>query len=407
MKIQVRLLLAGLVAAVIPASAYAGTLEDLLVEKGVITRAEASGAKSSMAAPAKVYYKSGTNLEFPDSGFKTTIKTYVQTRYTYTDNDTELTGDVDKSSFDVAQARLEVGGTALHEEFSYRVQGDFASFGSDRANEAKLADAYLAWHACDWAEIKMGQFKSQASRQGYMSDSTLQLADRSVATNYFYLGRHQGMRVGGEFADGVVKAGIGIFNGNSEGEGANLPGVDTRHAGVLDARVNLMGKMSPGEGDVDNTQDMAADLGASYAVSSDRATGATESLDTSVVSVDANLKSSGFALHGELFVGDEDLGGDEDAKPVGAYVQAGYFFVPEKWEVAARWGIIDCDDGLATGDCSGLEDINEATAGINYYWLKHNLKTGFNFVHVSEDPLGDGSDDAKTNRWLLNVAAAM
>lgn len=407
MKRQVRLLLAGVVAAVIPAAAYAGTLEDLLVEKGVITRAEASGAKTSMAAPAKVYYKGGTNLEFPDSGFKAVFRTFLQTRYSYTDNDTELTGDIDRSSFDVAHARLEVSGTALHEEFSYKLQGDFAPFGSDRANETRLADAYLAWHACDWAEIKMGQFKSQASRQGYTSDYLLQFADRAQATNYFYLGRHQGMRAGGDFADGMLKAGVAIFNGNSEGEGQNLPGMDTRHAGVIDARVNLMGKMSAGEGDVDNTEETAADLGASYAVSSDKAEGATESLDTSVVSVDAALKSSGFSLQGELFVGDEDLGGDEDAKPVGAYVQAGYFLTPSQWEIAARWGIVDCDDGLATGDCSGMEDINEATAAVNYYWMKHNLKAGFNFVHLNENPLGDGTDDAKTNRWLLNVSAAL
>ena len=122
------------------------------------------------------------------------------------------------------------------------------------------------------------------------------------------------------------------------------------------------------------------------------------------ISVDTNVKSGGFSLHGEYFHANVNPDIAEEVKPSGAYVQAGYFLQPQKWEVAARWGILDCDDGAARGECSGMSDINEAAAAINYYWWKNNLKAGLNYAVRVFDPEGDGSDDYKSNRWILQVA---
>ena len=77
----------------IPAVSNAATLEELLVEKGVITKGEASA--SMHAGNAKVYWNKGTRLEFPDTGFTAKFNTQIQARYRF--NDLESSGN--SSSF--------------------------------------------------------------------------------------------------------------------------------------------------------------------------------------------------------------------------------------------------------------------------------------------------------------------
>ncbi|WKZ56087.1 MAG: porin [Bdellovibrionota bacterium] len=374
-----------------PGLAHAKTLEELLVEKGVITKGEAMGASS--AGASKVYYDKGTRLEFPDTGVSAKINTQIQSRYTFTDNDDDA-GEGNTSSFEVQRARLIVSGNALHNEFSYYLQADFANDeGSD------LRDAYIQWHACDWATVRMGQFKTMLGRQFNTSSWKLQFPDRSTSTNYFDLGRQQGAAGHAELADGALLMSAGIFNGLSEGEGINAAGVDTKHTGIVTARTNLMGEIdSFSEGDVEYTDDMGISLGAAYAYSDTE-----QDITYDHIAVDLNAKAQGFSFHGELFYSTQDPDGGEKAEPLGFYAQAGYFLMPKKFEVAARYDLLDCDDGKATGgSCDGNEQVDSVDVSLNYYWWKHQLKAQLAYAILNEEPVG-GGDDIKTNRWMLQL----
>jgi len=384
-----------------PAVSQAKTLEDLLVEKGVITKGEAQAAAGSGAS--KVYWNDGTRVEFPDNGFTMGISTLLQTRYTFTDADEDV-GATNTSSFDVNHAYLTVSGTALNEEFSYVVEGDFAGAAAD------LTDAYLNWHACDWASIKMGQFKTNNGRQFNTSDAKLQFADRSISSDYFSLGRQNGASASGSFADGMFDVTAGIYNGESDGEGQNRSGVDTNHTGMLSVRWNVMGKMDAyEEGDVGWTEDMAVSIGAGYS-HSDRKndiggalTGNTENL----IDVDANLKYMGWSAHAELFSAASDIDGasGNEPEPTGFYVQGGYFVDAKTMEVAARYGYLDCDNGLAPGICAGNDNLNEVAVGLNYYWWAHHLKAQVNYSFVNSDEVGAGGADSNTNQWLVQLSS--
>lgn len=391
-----------------PRLSSAKTLEELLVEKGVITKGE---ARSADGGASKVYYNGGTRLEFPDSGFTFGINAFIQTRYEFTDED-EDSGKGNSSSFDVKKARIILSGSALHKEFSYYMQADFVGKSEDGENSPELKDAYITWNACDWAEISMGQWKTAISRQFRNSDYKLQFADRSVTSDFFNLGRQQGVRGQTHLADNVV-LGAGIYNGSSDGEGINRSGVDTNHTGVVDVRADLMGEMDAyEEGDVGNTEDMAINMGAAYAYSDasndlGETLGGTQDLTQNSISVDANVKSNGLSVHGEFFWTQYDPdGSDEDSEPVGFYAQVGYFVDPKTVELAVRYSYVDCDDGSAfgNGDCSGNDQLNEATASINYYWWKHNLKAQIGYSVLNEDGLDD-SGDINTNRWLLQLTS--
>ena len=395
----------------LPAVSQAKTLEDLLVEKGVITKSEARA--SNHDGSAKVYWNKGTRLDFADTGFTANIGTQFRTRYQFVDNDS---GTPNRSSFEVNTARLVVSGTALHKEFDYKLQTDFAGGG------ASLKDAYLTWHTCDNSMVRMGQFKPAISRQNWTSVSKLQFADRSVVSDFFAIDRNQGVDAAYMVTDDVLVA-AQLFNGVSNYlgtdptpvEGINGVGADTKHTGAVAIRANLMGSMDPlSEGDVEHTEDTAVNAGFAFAYSEAENVALTN-WDVVTLSADLNVKSQGFSLHGEFFYQDHDpqgAGAGSSIEGTGFYVQAGYFVEPKTWEVAAGYGYVDCDNGMAiannvaaTNYCTGFDNLNEVDATINYYWWKHHLKAQIGFAHLTQGGLGAGASDVDTNRWILSLSS--
>lgn len=383
-----------------PAVSQAKTLEELLVEKGVITKGEGHAASDS--GPGKVSYSDhGTRMDFA-SGFTTGFNVYALETYTYTDND-EDSGASNTSSFDVEKARIYMWGTALNQEFSYLINGDFAATdASADGSTAALQDAWVKWHACDTGWVRMGQFKTAVSRQFNNADHKQQFVHRTLVSDYFDLGRQNGLDSSWSFADGQFTLGAGIFNGSSAGEGQNLPGTDTKHTGVVNVRWNAMGTMdSYSEGDAEWTEDPALSIGAAYAYGD-----TAENVTTDSVSVDANFKYMGWGLHAELFneVVDAD-DGSEKYEPTGFYAQLGYFLEPKTIEAAVGYSYLDCDDGDKTSDsvCAGNDNVNEVKVGVNYLWSGHNLKAQLNYVLRNTDTAGADGDDINTNFWILGV----
>lgn len=403
-----KLIVLGATLLLAPAVSQAKTLEDLLVEKGVITKGEASSAKGGVGQVS--YSKKGTRFDFPQEGFTTAMNVYLQEAYTFTDQD-EDSGKENTSSFDVTKARVYLHGTALNEEFSYMLNGDFVGDTVDGEDTAALKDAFLKWNACDDGWVRIGQFKTGLSRQFNNSSSKLMFARRSITSDFFDLDRQGGADTSWNFAEGQFVVGAGIFNGSSDGEGVNRGGVDTKHTGVATARFNALGKIdSFSESDVDWTEDAALSFGAAYAYSD--ATNDVGGLDTEVdgssISVDANFKYLGWGMNAEYFYNTTDVdNADADIEPSGFYAQVGYFIDPKTVELALGYSLLDCDNGAAaSGVCEGNDKVNEAKVGINYYWWGHNLKAQLNYVFQNEDTIGDG-DDINTNKWILQFTQVL
>lgn len=404
-----------------PAVSQAKTLEEMLVAKGVITKGEAASASDSAAS--KLYWNQGTRVEFPDNGFTTSVATMLQTRYAFTDRD-EDAGLRNTSSFDVNRARLIISGTALNREFSYMLSTDFISAPDTDANFNEgpaVRDAYIDWRPCnDNMGIRMGAFKTAVSRQFNTDQQSMQFADRSVASEYFTLGRQNGAMAYGTLADGMITGSAGIFNGQSDFEGPNAAGSDTRHTGVASVRINPTGSMNVAEeGDIDWTEEVATSLGVTYAYS-DKNNEVMSGNDadgfpvrsrivnqSSLINVDANLKYMGFGLHAEYFYqnNDEELAGD----PNGFYVQGGYYFVPKRFEVALRYGYTNCDEGQSvvfgprSGQCAGSDNVTEASASLNYYFWRHNLKAQLGYDFIQTDYMEGG--DVNSNRYIFQLSS--
>lgn len=408
--------LVALLAAVAPSLAQAKTLEDLLVEKGVITASEARGA---VAGPdAKVYWKEGTRLEFPDSGFTTKINTQIQTRYTFNDDDEEA-GYANTSSFSVRRARLILSGTALNKEFTYKLQADMVgNTDEDGSKSPALKDAYIQWEPCEGMGVRMGQFKPGISRQWNTESWALQFPDRSFVSEVFTVDRQAGARAFYSDPDQVFTAFASIYNGESDSEGGigggvNHVGRDTKHMGDVGVRANIMGQMNPFvEGDIDMTQDTAVNAGVTYSYSdanNDISDFGLAKTELNRLSADVNVKAQGFSLHGEFFsmkIDNENV--PEDSTPMGFYTQLGYFIDPS-FEIAGRYGYTDCDEGSPWGGCAyGADKFNEVDVSLNYYFWKHNLKAQLAWSRLNEkftDHTGTDDDSTNDNRWMLQLSA--
>jgi len=388
-----------------PAVSQAKTLDDLLVEKGVITKAEAMGASGSAAS--KTWWSQGTRFDFPSEGFTSQINTTIQSRYSFNDNDEEG-GAKNTSSFDMNLVALAVSGSAMHEEFNYRIDAAFDMSNGSSSAGTTLRDAWLQWNACDWASLRMGQFKTQLDRQFNTNDHQQQFADASIASSMFNLGRQNGLAGWGNLMDGQLSLSAGIYNGLSDGEGQNRGGVDTNHTAVVAARWNPMGKMDVNEeGDINWTEDTAVSIGAAWAYSEGSKASLAGDFTQDNLSVDANFKWQGWSAHAEYYYAniDPDVDGSDKVQPMGFYAQLGYFLDPKKVEVAGRYSLVDCDDGAyGAGMCAGNDKVNQVSVGLNYYWWKHNLKGQLNFVHTNERVLGDG-DDVNSNSWVFQLSS--
>ena len=390
---MLRLILAALIFVLFPLCAQAKTLEQLLAEKGVITKAESGSVTSG--APVRAFWNDGTRIEFPDAGFAVKVAAFLQTRYSYTDAPEE---ERDVSGFDVQNARIEINGTVLNEQFEYELEYDGES---DR-----MKKVYLQWNPCEFSYIRLGQFKTAVSRQFAGTDWKLMFADRSLVSEYFSWGYQKGLRAQSRFLDDQVTAGFNVTNGNSDGEGEYASATDTRHLITGDLRWNVMGRMDPfEEGDVDSTQAPSLNFGAVYGHSDSRneIAGMMDRLSVDRFNFDGNFKFRGLGLNAEYYVSDERPGIGDRWTAQGAYFQGGYFVMPERLEVALRWGMVDCDNGRGSGLCTGMDDLDQATAGINYYFWKHNLKAQLNYDYLRMKTIdGDGMN---SNRWLFQLSS--
>ena len=386
---------------------FGASLEDLLAEKGLISKGEAGAVTS--AASSKVYYKNGTRIEFPDAGFTSGFFVLLRERYTFTDNEDKD----DTSSFEQKTARIYMTGTALHNEFAYSLMADFVGKTSNGENVPVMKDMFIDWRPSDWAELRMGHWPTFFTRQFPNNPGKITFPDFALATNYFTHGRQNGASFMLKSPDKVWNLRGGIFNGNSDGEGEATPGVDEKNLMILSLRTTPLGEIDPWEeSDLNYSQDPGLTMAVAYAYGQNENSIDDVLIDSDVNSVGADLmfKYAGFSLAGEFFYRNIDADQYSDSiDPLGFYLQSGYFLLPKKFELAARYSMIDCDNGRAPGLCSGNDQVNEVTAALNYYFWGNGVKATLAFVALNENGYGSGEsgNDVNTNRWIFQMSSLL
>ena len=400
---------------------FAKTLEEVLKEKGVITEADFK----EVAAARPVAYQPGKGFTFtsPDGKFQLSLGGRGQFHYQYLDRDDVNGAAKEVSLWRIRRFKVYMGGYAYTRNLTYRVQADLAKSGTAQM----LDDAWINYRFVDEAQLQAGQFKMPFCRGELTSDGALQFVDRANAVDAFKPSYDIGAMVQGKTAGGKLAYHAGLFNGTGQG------GTRTTNSGSWAARIvfNPFGEMRYSEPDLENSPNPLLSVGAGYfantlkrnansafldtttttppyagtagwlgkAAANTAIFDNTERVDVGTYGFDAAFKWRGFSAQGEYFGGKaegQDSGGT--VKSHGYYGQAGYFLLPKKLEVAARYSSVDPNRYKS-------QDLQiEVTGAVSYYFEGHNLKLQGDYTNIHTQLAGKQPTDDKQLRVQAQLA---
>lgn len=318
--------------------------------------------------PFKLGWKDGkTSIEA--KGFKLDLSNRVQIRFT---QEMPETGD-DVGSFRIRRAKTKFEGWVYNKNLTYELQLNWP----DTSNPLEDANINYDFTGRKAFMIKAGQFKVPFGRQELTSSGSQQFVDRSLVVNRFARGRDIGVQLWGTPMAGKLDWRVGVFNGNGRTTSRN-DNDDYQY----NARLTFQpfGDVKYSEGDLESSDRPLFAIAGQYEINerpvAAAGTAPAHNTEREIVGADAVFKYKGFFLYGEWFdsTNDRDLLADFDDG--GFVAQAGYFVIPQKFELAARFAQIDPNNDRDD------DEQEERGVAIGYFFNKHAHKLQADYRQV-------------------------
>jgi len=310
-----------LVLTVVSYSQSTNDILNLLVSNNTLSQAQADSVRAEAAIKQQETDVNKKSFAASVSRF-IQLSGYTQLRYLAMEERESING------FDIRRARLDIKGS-ITPYFAYRMQTDFAGL------KVKLLDAYGEIRLKDYFSITAGQFKIPFSMENLASSNKLEMIDRSQVVEALVArgkdkignqnGRDIGVQVGGGFwkNNGIplVEYRLSVFNGS----GINIADT-TNNAKDIAGRLVL----NPAKG---------LSFGGGYyggygtAIKPDEE--GTKQGRTRY-GIEASYVRSRFSVRGEYIEGR-----DQATERAGWYLQAGYFVIPQKLQLLAKYDLFD------------------------------------------------------------------
>ncbi len=295
-------------------------LLNLMVANKTITAEQADSLRAEAAIKQQ---ESDANKKsfFVNAARSMKLSGYTQVRFQQFDETGKISGT------DIRRARLNLQGDVTP-YWSYQFQFDFAG-------GAKLLDAVADFKPYDFLNVSVGQTKIPLSFENQISDNKLEANDRSqvvealVARGKDVNGNHNGRDLGIMLYGSLLKINdknridyrVGVFNG----EGINT--FDSNDAKSTSGR--LIAHLIKG-----------LDIGASFYSGWDRFSTAkttpTSNQERSRYGFELNYDYKRFYFRGEYLQGKDGAISRE-----GWYMQSGYYVIPSKVQLLAKYDVYD------------------------------------------------------------------
>jgi phosphate-selective porin OprO/OprP len=299
--------------------------------------------------------------------------------------------------FLLRRTRLNATGK-FNEDFDFRVEFDLTgSLAAATGLRAQLTDGYLNWNHYSFANIRVGQFKTPFGFEQLYGDPRLLTAERSLVNDRLTLNRQLGAQVWGDFLDKRLTYAVGTFNGN----GVNASSNDNSKflwAGRLTVAPwkDKSGSWTVGA-NAFTSEDTALAL-ADLNLDSTPTTADKDGLFTGKrhgYGVDTQVETGPFSLWVEyLKVRFEPT----DARPSasfdadGGYVQGGWFFIPQKFQLVLKYETFDPNKDVSN------DAVSTDTVGLNYYIKGNDLKLMLDYLRTDL-----GGKNATQNKFILRA----
>ena len=311
-----------------------------------------------------------------------------------------LTGKT-KDRFRMRRARMTITGD-FAEQFDFKLEGEFNQADGITGRTAySTTDAWVNWHAFPQFQFKLGQMKAPFGLEQVTSDTKLYTIERSLVTEALTPERQIGLQLWGKpFADvwperkDLLTYWVGVFNGNGRNTTTN-DNNEFMYAGRLEAQL-FAGKLGG--------QDASIKVGGNYLSSRDEIGTNISQTGNLRVGTDGTLSPfvltspddrDAYGIDASFHFGPFDLIGEyinERVRPRpvlgvpafaefeadGFYVTAGYFIIPKKLQLVAKWESFD--PGQRPDD-----NIHSITGGVNYYIHGDDIKLMAGYMHTWSD----------------------
>ncbi len=446
----------------VPIVSSAASLEELLIQKGIITQEELNQIKAEEAAdnakeeqrieaevdkkvdakvaeklesdfPVKASWgKKGFRLETRDGNWATNLQWRAQMRYTYPyigDPRTISQFNADESSnFELRRVRMKIGGHGYRPWIKYYFEVDLQPSRDDDdsspASSTRLIDWRITLDKYKWAALRVGQWKINYNRERVDSSGKQQFVERSIVNRQFTVDRQVGAMLMGRLFPGTYadfRYYAGVFNG--KGRSVNNPTDDMMWMGRF--QWNFLGRdLKWTQSDIKYHEKPAGSL--SFAAASvigpctrwsssgcgnlsgfaSPATAGDRQFKVEQMQQGAAFKWRGFSLQEEFhWKTIADRVNNTRTNMTGSYAQAGYFFhnlfpiVPEPLELAFRYAFVDEPNG---NDISVTNTRQEFTTALNWFFAGHRNKLTLDFSYLTlRDRLLDQrvSDERVRFQW--------
>ncbi len=364
----------------------------------------------------QVGYKKGFYIKSSDEAFLLVVTGYARWRWAgqnrQTDNrrQTGRQKQDDLNGFEIEDLYLTFKGHIHSPDLTYliTVEGD-----TDINHAWRTYYAWVNYRFVDEFQMTGGLMKAPFGRQETNSKSRLQFIDRSMANEMFNLDRVIAGVVHGTLSERFRYA-LSIANGiANKHDSPSQDELDTNFAYMARLVAHVFGKRIKAENDLAHSKDPQLELGMSFLYNDDngddraraaysvpdqirrgRGIGGNARADLTGTDLfqfgaDAAFRYRGLSATAEYWMraidGDSEFsaweqqtGRSDASHQQGGYLQAGYFIIPKKVEVAARLGGVWDNDG---------DNAWEYVAGVNYYpWGSYNVVLQADFTRMAEAP---------------------
>ncbi|HEY7372164.1 MAG TPA: porin [Polyangia bacterium] len=339
------------------------------------------------------FHDDGFTLRSPNGRFLMTPHLRLQTVYTgvLASKGTADDGAApDRSGFALTHAEVILEGHVWSRMIGYRLQ-------LDAAESPTINDAFVQLGPPRRFGVRVGQFKVPYGLQRRTYSGELEFVDISAPMAAFQLDRDVGAMIVGRPLAGRLAYEFAVLNG--AGAGRLNDNIDLAYA--LHVAASPFGPLPPGEGDVEWHPRPRAMLGvAGYynlvptdiiARSGDPNANTDQDGDGRIDNVaiwqgGVELKAlwRGAALQAEWFGRYEKPGGSSASRSYqGAYVQASYFVIRGRLQVAGRIAGTDQPRYGSTPTERALlgNHVNEQSAAVNAYLRGHRIKLQVDYTH--------------------------
>lgn len=388
-------------------SALKGADPAAAMRKAVDEYLAAADATKLPRQPATVDYQGGFTLRTQDGLHLLRINVLLQTGWNWF-KATETSSVAERAGFEMDTLRLRFSGHAFSERLAYFIDLEFAPQ-ADRFDTSPdtVSEAWLTYRRIPWDQgrFKGGRYRARFSSSDEVCDEALALCERGLVSEYFAVGRVDGLAVLLEnLLDGRSAFEVDAFNGSERfdaGDPFSGAKKDIRFSLSMRWSTTILGRGDPHshlayEGDPYDSPEEVLVAGAGFHYEPENVA-RTPSAEFYEIAADLMYRRAGryaaLNLYARYNIGGATAGLTEDDWDLGAQATLSWFFVPREMEVALRAGWTHYAAHMDPGG-----DLVELTAGFGYYWTDGKWRPVGSRLRVNLD-LGWAQNIAQESRW--------